>query len=317
MLKCKKCFKVFSSNQRLEYHTVNNVCNKYLKKFCCLFCDRKYKTKFTFLQHLNRKHKKKIYNDLTNYVKSPSQNGQNPSQNGQNPSQNGPKSSQIGQIPSQMAKIPSQTPSQIILLNCKYCDKKFTRNDNLKRHIKSYCKNKDKYTNNSNIIINNSNIINNKNTINNINNITINNTINNFGKEKLENISDNDIFRCINMCYGGIPALFKLIHIDTQENQNLYLTSMKNPYIYIYNNNKWNLDELNKTLFYIQNENKGIIEEYIENNKEKFKKYKIKNINKMLKEQKKGTLDDKYNSKLKLLLINNKDILKKNYEKYK
>ena len=37
----------------------------------------------------------------------------------------------------------------------------------------------------------------------------------------------------------------------------------------------------------------------------------------MLKEQKNGKLEDKYNSKLKLLLINNKNILKKNYQKYK
>ena len=113
-----------------------------------------------------------------------------------------------------MVKIPSQTPSQIILLNCEYCNKKFTRKDNLKRHIKLYCKkknnkfdniiNNNNNNNNNNVINNNfinNNFINNNN--NNNNNITINNTINNFGREKLDNISDNDIFRCINMCYDG------------------------------------------------------------------------------------------------------------------
>lgn len=119
------------------------------------------------------------------------------------------------------------------------------------------------------------------------------------------------------MCYEGIPALFKLINIDTPENNNLYLTSIKNPYIYIYSNNKWELNELTKILNNIQSDKKSIIEEYIENNNKKFKNYKINNINKMLKEHEEGKLNKKYNSKIKLLLINNKDILKKVYENNK
>ena len=266
MYKCNNCKSIFSSKQTLDYHLINNVCDEDLKIFKCIFCSKSYKTKYTFLRHLNSKHRTKI-----NIHKN-----------------------------------------ENILLKCESCNKIFTRKDNLKRHIKLYCKN----INNSNNIIQTTNntIINNINTTN---NITNNITINNFGRENLKGISDNDIFKCINMCYEGIPALFKLIHIDTLENQNLYLTNIKNPYIYVYSNNKWELDELNKTLFYIQNEKKGIIEDYIENNKDKFKDYKIKNINKMLNQQKQGELENKYNSKLKLILINNKNLLKDSYEKNK
>ena len=116
------------------------------------------------------------------------------------------------------------------------------------------------------------------------------------------------------MCFEGIPALFKLIHIDTPENQNLYLTHIKNPYIYTYVENEWQLNNLNNVLDTVQKEKKGLIEEYIENNNDKFKKYKIKNINNMLKAYNNGELDKRYNSKLKLILINNKDVLKQSYE---
>ena len=267
MFKCKKCSSTFSSKQMLNYHIDNNVCAREDKKFSCIFCNKSYKTKYTFLRHLNKKHKKK-----SSHLLNPQKND----------------------------------------LECEYCNKVFTRKDNLNRHIKNYCK---KARTANNIINNTTNNINTtNNTINNNCNNTYNITINNFGKESLESISDKDIFKCVNKCYNGIPALFKLIHIDTPENQNLYLTNIKNPYIYIYNDNKWILNELREILDYIQKEKKGMIEEYMEKNNNKFKTYKIRNINKMLEDYKKGNLEKRYNSKLKLLLINNKDILKRAYE---
>ena len=293
MYTCNKCSKTFSSKQRLKYHTTNNVCNKYEKKFHCIFCSKKYKTKYTFLQHLNLKHSKKIVNKKLNT----SQNLVNTSQKKENTSQK------------------KENPQKKNDLECEYCNKVFTRKDNLNRHIKKYCK-KVKTANITNNTTNNTtnNINTTNNTINNNCNNTYNITINNFGKESLESISDKDIFKCVNKCYNGIPALFKLIHIDTPENQNLYLTNIKNPYIYIYNDNKWILNELREILDYIQKEKKGIIEEYMEKNNNKFKKYKINNIKKMLEDYRNGNLEKRYNSKLKLLLINNKDILKKAYE---
>ena len=267
VFKCNKCKSKFSSNQMLNYHIDNNVCNDNSKPFKCLFCSKRYKTKFTFLRHLNSKHPKKI--TINKNIIKP--------------------------------------------MICQNCNKKFTRKYNLDRHIKKYCK-KSNINNTTNNIINNTN-----NTTNNINshnttNITNNITINNFGRESLEGISDNDIFKCVNMCYEGIPALFKLIHIDKPENQNLYLTNIQNPYIYIYSGNKWKLSEIKKILNYIQKDKKDIIEDYIENNNNKFKKYKIININKMINDHKEGLLEKRYNSKLKLLLINNKHKLKKSYK---
>ncbi len=49
------------------------------------------------------------------------------------------------QLPHKTSQIPHKT-SQILkehkILFCKYCNKKFTRNDNLKRHEENYCKNR-------------------------------------------------------------------------------------------------------------------------------------------------------------------------------
>ena len=74
MFKCKKCSSTFSSKQMLNYHIDNNVCAREDKKFSCIFCNKSYKTKYTFLRHLNQKHKKKsseIFNNsafLINWV---------------------------------------------------------------------------------------------------------------------------------------------------------------------------------------------------------------------------------------------------------
>ena len=342
MHQCLTCFKTFSSNQMLKYHTVNKVCLQHGKNVSCVFCSKLYKTKYTFLRHLNKKHMKKKVNLSKNPLQKPPISLQNPPislqkppislQNPPNLLQNPPNLLQNPPISLQNPPISLQNPPISLQkkeqnkqdkqnkLKCIYCYKNFTRKDNLKRHIKHRCKKRDIKIINNNEITNNkknnitTNINNNNNILNNISNNTYNVTINNFGREKMDSISDKDIFRCINKCYEGVPELFKLIHIDTPENRNLYLTNIKNPYIFTYNNNKWEIDELNKILDCIKKDKKDIIEEYIENNNNKFKQYKIKNIYKMLKDYNEGHLEKRYNCKLKLILLNNKDILKNTYE---
>ena len=109
---CEKCTKLFSSKQMLKYHISNKVCSQNNKIILCNFCSRSYKTKYTLLQHLKEKHLKKKINISSNIQQA----------------------------------IPQVTPQiipQIILQNklkCKYCNKIFTRIDNVTRHIKKYCK---------------------------------------------------------------------------------------------------------------------------------------------------------------------------------
>ena len=189
-------------------------------------------------------------------------------------------------------------------LICKYCNKQFSRNDSLKRHYKQFCKRIKKERKTINII----------NTTNNFNLIT-SVKINNFTKENLKSISNDDIINIINRCYSCIPILFKKIHIDIPENRNLYLTSIKNQFLYAYQNNKWELNDIKQILNVIKDKKINIVEEFIENNKDKFTKFKINNLYKMLDDYKNGKLHTIYNKKLKLLMINYKNILKESYDR--
>ena len=114
---------------------------------------------------------------------------------------------------------------------CDICNKYFCRSDSLTRHKEKYCRTKNYTT-----IINN---------INNTTNIQNNIIINNFYCN-MKFIKDDEILECINRCYSCIQELFKLIHIDTPENRNLYLSNMKDSFLYLYKNNKWELNDLIK-----------------------------------------------------------------------
>ena len=186
---------------------------------------------------------------------------------------------------------------------CDICNKYFCRSDSLTRHKEKYCRTKNYTT-----IINN---------INNTTNIQNNIIINNFGNENMKFIKDDEILECINRCYSCIPELFKLIHIDTPENRNLYLSNMKDSFLYLYKNNKWELNDLDKILQYIKDDKKDLMEKYFLKNINKFKSFKKKNINKMIHDYNNGKLNKQYDKTLKMILVSNKDILKQSYDKNK
>ena len=205
-------------------------------------------------------------------------------------------------------------------LKCQYCQKEFTRKYNLVNHEKNICKVKkhiNEYISKNNKLVRNkksTNIINN--TINNI--VNINNiTINSFGDENIKRLTKEDILYCINRCYSSIPELFKKIHIDIPENRNLYLSNIKDSYMYLYKNNKWELNECKKILSNIKTDKKDIIEQYFTEYNNMFNERKRLRIIKMLKELDNGILDQKNEKKIKLILMNNKDLLKDYYRNSK
>ena len=114
-----------------------------------------------------------------------------------------------------------------VSFNCKYCNKKYTRIDNLNRHILKSCKKKKEFDENerekkeiiekqeeiiknqNNQLIKYENLINTAKQINNTqnndnsNNKTINNIhINNYGEENLEMLTDDFKKQCVRHPYG-------------------------------------------------------------------------------------------------------------------
>jgi hypothetical protein len=117
---------------------------------------------------------------------------------------------------------------------CKHCNKNFSTNFSLNRHLKD------------NHINTNQNIINNVTN----NNIKINNIIvNNFGNENTDYLSINLFKSLLTYPRSCIPKLIKQIHFNPEhpENHNIRIKNKKLKYAEIKENNGWKI-QLKKTV---------------------------------------------------------------------
>jgi hypothetical protein len=171
---------------------------------------------------------------------------------------------------------------------CNHCDKIFSKQYNLIRHITNICffviklndrKNKllDEKKNlmdeKNNLIMKienenlrkmvldllkkrspNINITNINNNNNNNNNKVINNNlnvqINSFGNESLTHITNNDYKKFLSGFFPGFIKFIEKVHFDDNvpENHNISITNLKSKYIHIYDNDKWMSKEKNETI---------------------------------------------------------------------
>jgi len=240
-------------------------------QYKCNTCGKEFKLKGDFNRHKNRKFPCSKLN--------PSQSKLNPSK-----SDTDEIKSEIESVQESII-LKSNTDNQ-----CFYCNKFYSTNSNLHKHIKNNCKVKkthDKEKENIyNTLIEDMNQLKNKvndlekenkklkgSTINNIQNNQYNSTnlINNdvklvaFGKEDLDALSEGDLKKIMKKGYKSLTDLFTSINFDKNrpENNNIYSSNIRSKHIIAYNGDKWNLLNKKNTVQDIVNRYGGhIVDKY-------------------------------------------------------
>ena len=220
---------------------------------------------------------------------------------------------------------------------CKYCDKVFSRVDNLTRHYVT-CKDKKKTDEANKNMLELVNLLNEqklefKNELekkNNqidelikkagINNSTITQNIQNnikllaYDKTDLSDLTEKDFIRCFNHNNMCVPHLVKRIHFNPKkpENHNVFISNLKSGHIMIYDGIQWNTYVRDEVVNDIFDDKHDIleqkIEEWISIGKDypiiyhKFKRYLDKINN--------DVVIKKVKDELKLTLYNNRNIVK-------
>ena len=256
-----------------------------------------------------------------------------------------PKTAKIKISPPKTAKIRQKYEDDIEdeddnLIECRYCFKVFTRKDSLLKHEKNRCKvkkenEKEKEEMNKMVELLNKQLEDQKQQINELikksgttnttTNITYNqqnNVSNNikllgYRKTDISHLSDKDFINCISHSNFCIPHLIRKIHFDPNkpENHNIYISNIKNNYAMIYDGDKWNLSNRDDLINEILEEKEIIIEEKLEEWLEKGdRKYPeiMKKFTRYLEKKEHDVVLDKIKDEIKLVLFNNRNIIKNN-----
>jgi hypothetical protein len=142
------------------------------------------------------------------------------------------------------------------------------------------------------------------NTYNTIN-VTNNISLLNYKDTDMSHITDIDYRNCIKNPLYCVLDLIEKIHFNPQkpENMNMYIPTLKEKYIMMYEDNKWmfaNREKLKK----IYENNEDLIEEWYNNNKDDKMKLCFGRYLNMKDEEMAHIMDE-----LKLLMFNNKDLV--------
>ena len=222
---------------------------------------------------------------------------------------------------------------------CKYCDKVFNRVDNLTRHYGT-CKDKKRTDEANENMLELVNLLNEQklefknelekknNQINElikkagINNSTITQNIQNnikllaYDKTDLSDLTEKDFIRCFNHNNMCVPHLVKRIHFNPKkpENHNVFISNLKSGYIMIYDGKKWNTYNRDEIVDDIFDDKHDILEQKIEEWVNIGKDYPIiyHKFKRYLEKINNDTVFKKVKDELKLILYNNRTIIKKN-----
>jgi len=304
--------------------------------YTCEKCTYTTKYKSDYKKHLNRKKPCKI-----NIIESANMCGKsklphNPSQTVSNPSQ---KNRCFSLLPHKCEGIKQKSHKFDYI--CEFCEKIFTRKDNLDRHIIQFCRKKtlgnkiDKITQDLQLVVENQkqvveyhkskekswnkerekiyNVIekisnNSGNIVNNTYNQNNQIIINSYGCENLKYIKGY-LNELVKIPFTSVPKLVEKIHCNPQhpENQNVKLTNKKLPYIQVYKDNQWSIYDKKEIISNIVDKSYNLLEEHFYENSDELNSQQLGRFNGF--KDKMSYEDDNLNKKIakdvELCLINN------------
>ena len=259
-----------------------------MTKLYCFCCDYKTNFRSNFNRHLkSAKHKENLINSNQTYEKDENDLICEPILN-----PNEPKRTQIE--PKKNPKEPFLNPDSDKTIKksyfCRFCNKEFSTNSHMNRHIRNNCKvkkeielkenNKDKKeiaelknqiqtligkvsTNSSH---NNTHI--GDNTINTIN-------LNVFGKENLSMITDEIKKELIKGPFKMMPKLLKMIYFnkDHPENHTMKLVNKNKELMKIHKKKGWEFVDKQDTIDYIIEDKNYEVDNYYDNNTDEFSQF--------------------------------------------
>ena len=295
----------------------------------CDLCQFNTSLKSNYSRHLKtKKHQKKDkiqYDELELFVKPPYHDPPKPSNS------EGISEFFLQNPPISEGKKNKSATSQKEIFICSKCEKEFSRQDNLKRHMERRCVKKPENTNFEQMfkIMQDEHAkekeelkqqidllldkVGNISVENKTYNTTINNTIvlNNFGQEDMSHISNVFKTKLLKIPYGMIPKIIEYIHFNDEkpENKNIILPNSRDNKLKIFKNNRWIYKDKTDTLNDIIDRNYYILDEHFDNQdlsnlnnteKENYTKFK-----QLLEEGEKTTIET-LKKDCELILLNNR-----------
>lgn len=229
---------------------------------------------------------------------------------------------------------------------CKYCGKVFKYHTGVSKHIKYACKqnkdedikelvrllneqNKEKDSQITRILKQNEkmqrqieqlskklqvqSIGTMNNTQNNSNIVNYNFKILNYKDTDYSHLTERDYVKCINDCNHCVKTLIERVHFNNTkpENMNLYIPSMKDNYIMVYDDNGWKIQDRKEILDDLYDKNEWTLESWYEEYKVKYPDMVV-SFERYLKNKEEDDVVNDVKRKILMQLYNKRNIIMDN-----
>ncbi len=205
-------------------------------------------------------------------------------------------------------------------IKCEHCEKSFSNLNCLNKHLKNACKNKD-----SEIIEGLKKELEEtkfklaiavaKSEVPQTINQTINNTIivlNGYNDTSVSKLKDRHFIKAINKMCLSVPNMIKDVHFnpDIPENQNIYISNMRNGYVMVYNSDtkNWDARPKGEMIDKLINDREYDIQEWLGEG-EKYPKA-MQKFNEYVEKKEEDGVQKMIKEEVELVLYNNRNMIK-------